>query len=316
VLFEPVRREISFHHAGNRLVGNLVLPPAASADAPVPVVVQVTGSGPASGPSARNWEDIGAQLAAGWLATFGYDKPGCGASTGDWMLQRLHDRADETLAAAAAVSAQPEVDAERIALLGGSQGGWVAPLAASAPDAISIRAIVVFSGPGVTGAENEEYQIRAVGAHEGYSADEVNEALALLKRVLERLRAADDPADIMSDEIHLLGTRVSELAHITSVKDLAFFGRIADYDPVPTLESLRCPFLAIFGSDDMLVPTQRSVSAYQAAFARSGHQQYQIVVFPRADHRIMLPDPTTGQARRAPGLFELITVWLVRTLAA
>jgi pimeloyl-ACP methyl ester carboxylesterase len=107
---------------------------------------------------------------------------------------------------------------------------------------------------------------------------------------------------------------VAELAEISSVKELAFFGGIADYDPIPALEALRCPLLAIFGADDVHVPTQASVAAYQAAFARSGHNRHQIAVFPGADHRILVADPATGRPRRAPGLFELITAWLVRTL--
>ncbi len=57
-----------------------------------------------------------------------------------------------------------------------------------------------------------------------------------------------------------------------------------------------------------------TIAAYQAAFNRSGHAQHQIVVFPGADHRILVTDPATGNPRRAPGLFELITNWLARTL--
>ena len=132
--------------------------------------------------------------------------------------------------------------------------------------------------------------------------------------MLARLRAGDEPVDILTGEIHMLGTRAAELAEITSVKDLEFFGRIADYDPVPALEQVRCPMLAIFGSDDVHVPTQASIAAYEAAFARSGHTNHDIVVFPGADHRILVPDPATGRPRRAPGLFELITTWLARTL--
>jgi pimeloyl-ACP methyl ester carboxylesterase len=274
----------------------------------------VAGSGPAAGAYARNWEDIGARLTAAGVATFGYDKPGCGESTGDWSRLSLHDRADETLAAVAVLAAQPEIDADRIALLGGSQGGWVAPLAAVRSDAV--KALVIISGPGVTVAESEEYQIRAEGTHDGYRPEEIAEALALFRRVLERLRAGDDPAAILAGEVDLLGTRAAELAEITSVRELAFFARIADYDPVPTLEALRCPLLAIFGSDDVHVPTEASITAYRAAFARSGHTQHQIVTFPGADHRILVPDPATGAQRRAPGLFELITAWLVRTLPA
>jgi uncharacterized protein len=312
MLFAPTRRELSFHHGDNRLVGDLHLPPGASPESTVPAVVMVAGSGPSSGAYARNWEDIGERLAAVGLATFGYDKPGCGASTGDWTRLTLHDRAQESLAAVAALAAQPEVDGNRIGLFGGSQGGWVAPLAAAASD--SVKAIVSISGPGVSVAESEEYQVEAEGEREGYPPEEIAEALALYRRVLARLRAGDEPADILAGEIHLLGSRVAELAEVTSVKELEFFGRIADYDPVPALESLRCPILAIFGSDDVHVPTKASIAAYEAAFARSGHTRHDIVVFPGADHRILVADPTTGQPRRAPGLFELIATWLARTL--
>jgi dipeptidyl aminopeptidase/acylaminoacyl peptidase len=246
------------------------------------------------------------------VATFGYDKPGCGASTGDWTRLTLHDRAQETLAAVAAVAAQPDIDPARIALFGGSQGGWVAPLAAAGSD--TVKAVVNMSGPGVTVAASEEYQIHAEGSRDGFTAEEIAQALALHRRVLGRLRAGDDPADILGGEIHLLGTRVAELAEVTSVEELEFFGRIADYDPVPTLQSLRCPILAIFGADDVLVPTEASIAAYEAAFARSGHTNHDIVVFPGADHRILVRDPSTGQQRRAPGLFELIATWLARTL--
>jgi uncharacterized protein len=312
VLFAPERREITFEHAGDRLVGDLYLPPGASVDAPAPAVVMVTGSGPSAGAYARNWEDIGARLPAAGLATFGYDKPGCGASTGDWTRLTLHDRSQETLAAVTAVAAQPGIDPDRIALFGGSQGGWVAPLAAVRSD--RVKALAIISGPGVTVAECEEYQIRAEGMHEGYSAEEVEQALALFHRVLQRLRAGDRPVDILTGEVRLLGTRVAELAEITSVDEIAFFGRIADFDPVPALEAVRCPVLAIFGANDVHVPAERSVAAYEAAFARSGHERHHIVVFPGADHRILVPDPATGRPRRAPGLFELIACWLARTL--
>lgn len=314
MLFAPRRRELRFTHAGATLVGDLFLPAEPATDGPVPAIVMVTGSGPSAGEYARNWEDIGPRLTAAGIATFGYDKPGCGESTGDWTGLTLHERADETLAAVAAVAGQPEIDADRIALIGGSQGGWVAPLAASRGDAV--KAVVTISGPGVTVAESDEYQIEAEGTHDGYSREQIDQALALFRRVLGRLRAGDDPAEILAGEIDLIGTPVAELAELGSVKELAFFGRIADYDPVPALEALRCPLLAIFGADDVHVPTRASVAAYEAAFARSGHTRHQIAVFPDADHRILVADPATGRPRRAPGLFELITAWLVRTLPA
>ena len=305
---------MAFPYGGGQIVGDLHLPPAAEPTTPAPAVVMVHGSGPMSGEHARNWEGIGSRLTAVGVAVFGYDKPGCGESGGDWTRLTFVDRAAETVAAVAAVAAQPEIDADRIGLLGGSQGGWIAPLAANIDH--RIKTIVTFAGPGVSVAESEEYQIEAEGAAEGYTAQEIADALALYRRVLGRLRAGHAAAAILTDEIHLLGTRAAELAEITSVRELEFFAGIADYDPIPALESLICPILAIFGANDVLVPTQASVAAYQAAFARSGHRHHQIVVFPGADHGIRVPDPATGRLCRAPGLFELIGVWFVRTLQA
>ena len=305
---------MAFSYGDAEIVGDLHLPPAATSTAPVPAVVTVHGSGPMSGEHARNWEDIGSRLTAAGVAVFGYDKPGCGESGGDWTRLTFADRAAETVAAVAAVAAQPEIDGERIGLLGGSQGGWIAPLAANIDS--RIRTIVTFSGPGVSVAESEEYQIGAEGAAEGFTPEEIADALALYRRVLDRLRAGDPAATILTDEIHLVGTRAAELAEVTSVKELEFFAGVADFDPVPTLEKLTCPILAIFGSDDVLVPTEASVAAYEAAFARSGHRNHEIVVFPGADHGLRVPDPATGRPRRAPGFFELITARLVRTLRA
>jgi pimeloyl-ACP methyl ester carboxylesterase len=301
---------VAFDHAGDRLVGDLFLPPTASAGRPVPVVVLVTGSGPAS----RHWEDFGARFTAAGLGAYGYDKPGVGDSTGDWASQTLHDRADEVLAAVTTLSALPGVDARRIALFGGSQGGWVAPLAAARSGAI--RAVAFFSGPGVSVADNEAYQIEHRDPAEGFSDDEVASALALFRRILARVRAGDDPADVLAGEEPLLSERFAGLVEITDARELAFFGRIADYDPAPALEALRCPVLAIYGSADRLVAVEASIAALGAAFRRSGHLEHDIVVFPGADHGIRIPDPDTGERRRAPGFFEMVTAWLSRKLLA
>ncbi|MCU0483240.1 MAG: alpha/beta hydrolase [Chloroflexi bacterium] len=142
MLFVPVRRTVTFDHDGDHLVGDLFLPPAASAAGPVPAVILVAGSGA----GVRAWEDYGHRFAAVGLAAYAYDKPGTGESSGDWLRQTLEDRADELLAAADALAVEPGIDGRRIGLFGGSQGGWVAPLAASR--SASIRAVAMFSGPG------------------------------------------------------------------------------------------------------------------------------------------------------------------------
>jgi pimeloyl-ACP methyl ester carboxylesterase len=142
--------------------------------------------------------NVGSRLAAVGIAVFGYDKPGCGESSGDWTRLTFAGRAVEAVAAVAAVATQPEIDAGRLGLLGGSQGGWIASLAANIDG--SIKTIVTFSGRGVSVAESEEYQVEAEGVAEGYTSGEIAEALALYQRVLGRLCAGHAATAILTDE--------------------------------------------------------------------------------------------------------------------
>jgi alpha-beta hydrolase superfamily lysophospholipase len=167
-----------------------------------------------SGPGSRRWEDFGERFTAAGLAAYAHDKPGVGQSSGDWTQQTLHDRATETLAAVAAVASQPEIDATRVGLVGGSQGGWVAPLAAASSKTVS--AVCIFSGPGVSVAESERYQIRHEGLREGYPPEEVDAALGLFRRVLHRLRQGEDAVDIYANEQQL---RDESFAKLTDTDD-------------------------------------------------------------------------------------------------
>ncbi|MFI2713740.1 alpha/beta hydrolase family protein [Micromonospora sp. NPDC018662] len=116
MLFAPRTAELSFRHGDDVLVGDLLRPPWPG---PYPAVVFVEGSGP-GGRDQREWQT---RLAAAGLASLAYDKPGSGASTGDWTRQSMTDRADETLAAVHALRARPDVLPQAVALIGGSQGG-------------------------------------------------------------------------------------------------------------------------------------------------------------------------------------------------
>ncbi len=102
---------------------------------PYPAVVIIPGSGPVDRRSVYRFRD--AALAAG-LAAVIYDKRGVGGSSG--LYERFSLEGSETMLArlgadAAAMfewlTAQPGIDPERTGYLGVSQGGWVAPAAAT-----------------------------------------------------------------------------------------------------------------------------------------------------------------------------------------
>jgi hypothetical protein len=114
-----------------------------------------------------------------------YDKRGVGSSTGEYASigpansVRMFDLlAADALAGVAALRARRDVDASRIGLVGFSQGGWIAPLAASRSPHVAF--VVTISGPAVSVGEEIAYSRLAgedPGSERGLSDEEIDRRL-------------------------------------------------------------------------------------------------------------------------------------------
>lgn len=116
---------VRFESRGAKLAGTLSLP---SGEGPHPALVWVHGSGP-------DTRDATAPFFTGLLerrfAVFAYDKRGAGESEGVCCPLDFDLLADDVLAAVDALRSRDEIDDDQIGLLALSQGGWIAPLAAT-----------------------------------------------------------------------------------------------------------------------------------------------------------------------------------------
>ena len=151
----PTRQlEVRFRSGRNLLAGTLTLPPGAG---PHPAVVWVHGAGYQT----RNYfPDLTALFSGAGFAVLAYDKRGVGQSGGTLVGDRADQGAIDALArdAEAAVrflAAQPGIDRTRLGLAGHSQGGWIAPLAASREPAA--RFVVAFAGPSLSQGETDHW---------------------------------------------------------------------------------------------------------------------------------------------------------------
>jgi alpha-beta hydrolase superfamily lysophospholipase len=75
--------------------------------------------------------DLGYLYAARTFAVLAYDKRGVGRSTGNWREASFQVLADDAVAGAKFLQARTDIAADQIGFWGQSQGGWIAPLAAS-----------------------------------------------------------------------------------------------------------------------------------------------------------------------------------------
>lgn len=314
VLLAPVRTTLAFWHGMNRLVGDLVMPPW---DGPHPVTLFVDGYGP-GGRDQGTWPQ---RLAAAGIASFAYDKPGCGESTGDWTLQSLRDRAAETLAAIELLRGHEALAVDDLALLGYGQGAWVALLAAVRSPAVA--ALVTTSASALGPLELEQYRLVARMRDTGFTSAEVALAQTLLRERVRRLITGEGPESVLASEAACHRAPWYRLMPGATTDEIAYVARQAGFDPLPALTDLECPLLALYGTEDVFLPVERNVRVLTAALDEARHDDHSVVVVPGADHALRVPSPAAPTSlvdghypggEVAPGVCELVVTWLDRRL--
>ena len=116
--------ETSFDSGGVKFAGRLVMPKGSG---PVPIVVVIQGS---ESDSAREVVGMQRSFPAEGVGVFVYDKRGSGGSGGAYT-QDMEVLADDAVSAMKEARRLAGPRAGRVGYQGGSQGGWVAPLAAN-----------------------------------------------------------------------------------------------------------------------------------------------------------------------------------------
>ncbi len=314
---EFVIQDVRFEGAGEALAGRLVLPPG---DEPVPLVVLIHGS---EASSALDFAYLQRLMPAQGVAAFVYDKRGTGSSTGSYTQ-------DFELLAADAVAALQTAEAlagDRVSAfgyLGGSQGGWVAPLATtmSDPDFV-IAAFGMAEGPLAEDREQVQMELREAGYGEDVlaRAREVTDATGRLLATDFR-EGADELARVKNaygDE-DWFGEIVGEVTGEMIKRPLWQFragyffidrGTSWDYEPVPVLNQIDTNMLWVLAGEDREAPsanTRDIITELQEDGAL-----FDLAFFPGTDHG-MVDYVEDENGVRTPtgytqGYFRLLAEW-------
>jgi uncharacterized protein len=324
----PIRQEeVIFKNGDVTLAGTLLLPAASpSSKVKRPALVFTHGGGP----QLREvmW-GLGYLYAARGFAVLSYDKRGVGKSTGNWGEASFEDLADDAVAAARFLQARNEVAANQIGFWGLSQGGWIAPLAASRfPDAAFAIAL---SGGGLSPAEQElldsEYELTKAG----YTADEVKDALAW-QRLKNEIIASPSSNDKWDEYTKARATAKDKKwfrhpgidVRGPEKRDDPFWAHMRRsyfYDPAPTLSASKAPLLAIFGELDTPEGVKANVRAIRQILDQAGRRDYTIKVYPNGRHNLMEVPPDNPnewvRLKRFPtGFFETMVDWTTTQVRA
>ncbi len=285
--------------------GTLLLP---AGRASAPAIIFVHGAGPET----RNASRFLAQFfVARGMAALIYDKRGAGASTGDWMHSSFEDLAKDTVAAVNYLKTRHEIDPLRIGLMGSSQGGWIAPLAAlGSPD---VHFVILKSAAGVTPEEQELARVEMQMRSDGNSSQDIEQSLGLYRQVIAYARTRQGWNEL---SIALNAASQKSWYYFGSVsKDWWFFDFIRlnfGYDPVPVLQQVKSPLLIIYGGKDRYVPVEASLRRLGPALSSSESRSV-IEIFPNAGHDLRVEpgkDEPWDFPRFAPGYLDLLASWV------
>lgn len=287
---------------GLPLAGRLLLP---EGDGVVPLVVLVHGSEELS---AREWDFMQRQLPAEGVAAFVYDKRGTGGSGGSYT-QDFDVLANDAVAAVREARRLAGDRLGRIGFRGGSQGGWVAPLAATR---IDVDFVIVAYGLAVSPLEEDreatilQMQLKGHGPDIIESALEIADAAAVVAAsgfsegidafdaVREEYRDRPWYADVYGNFTHLMLPHYGD--DLLALSDKYNFGTPWHYDSLPVLQTLRTPQLWQLAEADLDAPMAETYRRLRA-LVREHAAPIDIAVFPGAEHGMTLFE-TTGEGER------------------
>ena len=314
-----------------KFAGTLTLP---KADGRFPAVVMITGSGPQN----RDEELLGHKpflviadyLTRRGIAVVRVDDRGVGGSTGDIDSSTTADFAEDALAGVEFLKHRKEIDPKRIGLIGHSEGGVIAPLAAS--QSRDVAFIVLLAGTGLPGDEILIEQNKLILKASGVSKEGIARQLkylsialpiakkqvdskAAVKQIKEELtRWIDTAPESEKEDVEELVKGVEKVGvDRLLTKWFRFF---LNHDPRPALRQVQCPVLALNGEKDLQVPCKANLEEIAKALKDGGNKDFTTKEFPNLNH--LFQTCTTGGVQEyaaieetiAPVVLEAIADWI------
>ncbi len=290
------------------MTGTLILP---AGKGPFPCIVMTHGSGYEKREESRGLAYL---FAGNGIAAFIYDKRGTDKpeEVGDWKAS-FSDYGNDATSAAIMLSKDKSVNPKRIGIFGHSQGGWVAPLAASKSDLFSF--VIISAGNVVTPVEQHLYNGACANRQNGVPEWAIKEIYEFRK---------------IKYEAGITGNKEKFEAALPIAKEKKWFVRTGGdlpggtfwtlngyYKSDTALSALKCPVLVIAGELDRYSDTKTNMQLFQQIFEKSGNiKNVTFKVFPSANHAYL--ETTTGKLddteitelkRFVPGYLETLASW-------
>lgn len=302
-----------------------------------PAVILITGSGAQDRDETifnhKPFLVIADHLTRNGIAVLRYDDRGIGKSGGNPSAATTADFVTDVLAAVDFLKTRVEIDKSKIGLLGHSEGGMIAPMAAASSNDIAF--IVMLAGPGITGKDilllQTELILRAEGTEESKIEERVNKNKKIYDiisyeadsssayKILEELYNSDY-ADMTEEEKADPNNSRESFERNVKIILSPWFRFFLKFDPKPYLETVTIPVLALNGEKDLQVPPKENLSAIEASLKSAGNTNFITKELPGLNH--LFQTSKTGSVSEYGQIEETFSVdalkiisdWIISTI--
>lgn len=294
-----------------------------------PAVILISGSGGQD----RNEELLGHKpflvisdyLTKNGIAVLRFDDRGIAQSTGDHSNATSEDFARDVLAAIELLKERKEINKTKIGLIGHSEGGMIAPMTAIQSNDVAF--IVLMAGPGIPGDSLLYLQGVLIQRSVGTNEDEIQKSLKIQREVFSLVKDIDDDemlkkkleeifrseySVMTEEEKSKLGDPEVYLKTQMQTITSPWFKYFLKYNPIPVLEKVKCPVLAINGENDLQVPPKENLSAIQSALKKGGNKNFEVKELAGLNH--LFQTSKTGAISEYGKIEETISPIALKTM--
>lgn len=274
----PGDETVTIPSIGFNLAGTITKP---KSDQPAPAVVLIAGSGPTDRDETVAGIPVFGHIARD-LATAGffvvrYDKRGVGQSGGRAESATIADYAEDARQVLLWLEKRKDVDKDRIALVGHSEGALVAMLTAGRERG-KVAALALIAGPSTSGndivLEQQKYILSKMPIDDAQRA----EKQALQEKINNAVIKGTGWADIPEPA--------------RRVADTPWFYSFLTFDPEKAMNDTRQPVVIVQGALDTQVPPHHADKLAEFARARKGARAaVEVVKVPGVNH-LLVPAKT------------------------
>lgn len=266
-----------------------------------PAVILITGSGAQDRDETifnhKPFLVIADHLTRNGVAVLRYDDRGVGKSGGTPSNATSADFVTDALAAVDFLKTRVEIDKSKIGLLGHSEGGMIAPMAASSSNDVAF--IVLLAGPGITGKEILLLQTELILRAEGTEENKIEEQINKNKKIYDIITEEPDSSSVYKKLEELYNSDYADMTEEEkadpnnsresferNVKIILspWFRFFLKFDPRPYLETVTVPVLALNGEKDLQVPPKENLSVIEASLKSAGNTNFITKELPGLNH--------------------------------